>query len=95
MANLLIEHNVKDFKSWKAGFEAGAPLRSKHHITDAVVYQRHDNPNAVCIVCTGPSNDLQAFIQDPALKQAMKAAGVQGEPSLRIFDAKRATIPAI
>ncbi len=95
MTTLLIEHNVKDFKTWKAGFDAHGAIRQKHKLTGNVVYQRFDNPNAVCVVLEGAANNIQAFISDPGLKQAMTAAGVQGEPNIRVLDKASTAIPAI
>ncbi len=95
MTTLLIEHNVKDFRAWKTAFDAHADVRQKHKLTGNIVYQRFDNPNAVCVVCEGASNNIQAFIADPSLKAAMQGAGVQGEPNFRILEPSASKIHAI
>ena len=91
MSNLIIEHDVNDFNTWKKNYDAHRDVRARHHVKNDRVYQMAGDPNHVCVICDGEPQHLQAFIKDPALKAAMKEGGVVGEPKMQIVERASAT----
>jgi len=80
---LAINHSVADYDKWKAGYDAFPP--TSHGAKFARVNRRVDAPNLITVVAGFDSLDtLNAFLADPALKDAMQRAGVIGEPRIEI-----------
>ncbi len=82
---VVITHKVKDFDAWKKGFDEHQAARQEagiiaHHLNRGV-----KDPLLVSVYMVATDLDkLKAFLADPALKDAMKAAGVKGKPDIAI-----------
>lgn len=51
MANFrLIRHKVRDFKTWKAGYDGHSPKRVEAGLTEKYLLQSADNPNEVVLL---------------------------------------------
>jgi quinol monooxygenase YgiN len=84
---LLVHLKVADFDAWKAGFDANAGLRKKHGAIQHWVHRSADDPNEIMIAVRYPSVEAaRAFTQDPALREAMSKAGVQGQPHFHFLE---------
>ena len=81
---LLVQHRVRDFAGWKPVFdEQGRIVRTKHGATGHRLYQSLDDPNNVVVSVEFPAEErARSFLADPALKEEMEQAGVQGEPTV-------------
>jgi quinol monooxygenase YgiN len=81
---ILVQHRVRDFASWKPVFdEQGGIVRTKHGATGYRLYRSLDNPNNVVVLVEFPAEERAgSFLADPALKEEMEQAGVQGEPTV-------------
>jgi heme-degrading monooxygenase HmoA len=81
---ILVRHRVRDFASWKPVFdEQGGIVRTKHGATGHRLYRSLDDPNDVVVLVEFPSEERAgSFLADPALKEEMEQAGVQGEPTV-------------
>ncbi|HKC69739.1 MAG TPA: hypothetical protein VKG26_15985 [Bacteroidia bacterium] len=78
---------VKDFASFKKGFDAGEPVRQKGGIKFINMYQSVDNANMITIVEEAASAEAaKAFFTDPKAKEAMEKAGVTSKPELKILN---------
>lgn len=98
---VVITHKVKDFDAWKKGFDEHQAKRVEagivaHHLNRGVT-----DPSLVVVYLVATDLDkLKAFLADPGLKEAMKAAGVKGKPEIAIVTpvenhtATDATLPA-
>jgi hypothetical protein len=78
---LTILHECKDFKTWKAGYDADAPNRKAAGLTDLMLVQGSTNPNLVALLFG--VNDLskaKAMATSDGLRDAMQKAGVVGAP---------------
>jgi quinol monooxygenase YgiN len=81
MATLFVRHDVADFASWKKAYDDFSDHRQNLGVIGQGVYQHEDDPNDVTLYHHFKSMDAaKAFMASPELKQAMKAAGVRGEP---------------
>jgi len=84
-ALLCVKHSVGDFGSWRKGYDEVQSLRDQHGVTSATVLQDPADPNSVTVLhWFGSVDDAQAFVSDPGLQDAMKAAGVTGPPRIEI-----------
>ena len=79
--DLVVQHRVADFDSWKSAFDdhenARVAAGAKRHwiFTDA------DDRNDVVVVIEYDSREqAEAFLADLSLREAMAKAGVAGEP---------------
>jgi hypothetical protein len=81
---ILVQHRVRDFPSWKPVFEQqGGLVRMKHGATGHSLYRSLDDPNDVVVSVDFPEEErARSFLADPALKEEMEQAGVQGQPTV-------------
>ena len=49
MATLFVRHSVKDYKTWREGFDAFQTISREHGAESGTVYQVADDPNDVTI----------------------------------------------
>lgn len=88
MVHVFVNHTVADFDAWKSGYDAHASARQAHGCDSATVSRVVGTDTTdIAIDMTFPSVDAaQAFLSDPGLKEAMKNAGVQGAPDIKIAE---------
>ena len=85
---VFIAHEVKDFAAWKKGYDADKPNRDKAGLVELALGRDATKANVVLIAFQAPSAAAaQAFTANPALKEAMMAAGVIGMPDMKIGNA--------
>ncbi len=83
MATLFVRHKVKDFKTWKAAYDAFDTERNGMGVTGQGVYQASDDPNDVTAYHHFENmSAAKAFLDNPRLKEVMDSAGVVGTPDL-------------
>ena len=83
MATLFVRHGVEDFAEWIQAYQDFEGERQRLGVTGHGVYQAEGNPNDVTIYHHFESMDAaKAFMASDSLREAMIAAGVQGEPKV-------------
>lgn len=83
MINMTIRHSVADFDTWKAGYDAHESGRTEHGCRRAVVGKVAGSNNDLLVVLSFDDlGSAESFASDPALKDAMADAGVQGPPEI-------------
>jgi uncharacterized protein (DUF1330 family) len=83
MTVVSVRHTVADYASWKAVYDGNGASRKEHGATHDQVLQSVDNPNELLVLIEfGSLAEAQSFTSDPALKEAMAAAGVVGAPDI-------------
>ncbi len=87
MLVVTITHPVEDYARWKSAFDGFEVEREASGTKFERVLQDVDDPNMVTVVM-GFSDRAQAdsFLGLPALKDAMQAAGVSGEPKFHFMN---------
>jgi hypothetical protein len=85
---LLVQHRVRDFASWKPIFdEQGSIIRIRHGATRHWLYRSLDDPNDVVVSIGFPEEErARSFVADPALREEMEQAGVQGQPTVTLCE---------
>ena len=85
MVMLAVQHRVRDYKAWKKVFDEYPPREggAKFHRVNRMI----GDPNTIVVV-TGfeSAEQAQAFGRSPGLADAMKRAGVVGEPRVEMYE---------
>jgi hypothetical protein len=84
MANfLLIRHKVKDFKSWKRGYDAHRPSRAAAGLTQKSLLRSVADPNEVVVLFAAKDlRKAKAFVASDDLREAMQRVGVVDVPNI-------------
>jgi hypothetical protein len=83
---LMLEHRVTDWDAWKRGFDAHRSVQERYGATGYLLYRREDDPAIVAVVMQFPTREqLDGFLSDPSLGEAMERAGVVGVPQVRTY----------
>ena len=83
MATLFVRHNVSDFDSWKRAYDDFDEERRGMGVVADGVYQSDGNPNEVTVYHEFETMDAaRAFAGSDRLREVMKSAGVEGQPSI-------------
>jgi quinol monooxygenase YgiN len=87
MVYLHIQHKVADYGKWRPGFDANAPARKAGGSTgEEYVYRSLNDPNEITVIMGWSDADKALkFSRDPALKEAMKDAGVLSQPEVKML----------
>ena len=82
--NLTIHHKVKDYASWRKGYDGDEKARHAAGITNGRVFRSAEDPNDVLILQdVADVAKARAWLGGDDLKAAMTKAGVVGSPSVR------------
>lgn len=80
---MLVRHRVADFDAWLDGYDAAGELQAGKGIVGHAANRLLDDPSEVVIYHQAEAfGTLRAFLADPDLQSAMKAAGVTSEPEV-------------
>ena len=83
MATIIVRHKVKDYASWKAGYDDHGPARRAAGCQGTVVYRSADDPNQVVIVLEWDSlENAQKFAGSDELREKMQEVGVADQPDM-------------
>ena len=90
MVHMIIRHKVADYSRWKEAFDAHLNLRKAAGETEARVMVSVDDPHEVTLFFDWDRVDrARRFVGSEDLKQAMKQAGVVGDPDVRFLEDAR------
>ena len=80
---MLIRHKVKNFTSWKEGYDAHAPKRTEAGLTEKHLLRNIRAPNEVVILFEAQDVDrAQVFAESADLRETMQGLGVIDEPDI-------------
>jgi hypothetical protein len=80
---MLVRHKVRDFDTWKTGYDAHAPKRADSGLAEKYLLRSADDPNEVVILLeAGSLERARAFAESPDLRQKMQEAGVVDKPDI-------------
>lgn len=84
---LSVQHHVRDYETWKKGFDEHRSVREKYGATGHHVYRGVEDGNAITILNQFPSRErAESFAKDPSLKEVMEKAGVDSEPTITFLE---------
>ena len=85
-AILTVRHQVSDYAAWRKVYDEVEPLRAQYGCTAQRVLRLPEDGNDLFVTHEFPGTaQASAFAGDPALREAMDRAGVQGPPRIEIF----------
>jgi len=87
MATVILNHRVKDYKSWKANYDSDKPRRDAMGGTELAVGEKHDDPGMAYMIWQMPDTSaLQQMMADPELQKIMAEGGVISVPEMIILN---------
>jgi hypothetical protein len=87
MVYVSFRHTVADYAKWRPVFDADESNRRANGATGVQqVYRDLDNPNYITSVLEWDKREnVEKFMHNPALAEAMKTGGVTGAPEVRFL----------
>ncbi|HYU46567.1 MAG TPA: hypothetical protein VEK84_10375 [Terriglobales bacterium] len=86
MVNVLVHHEVADYPSWKAAFDAALDWRHKHGERSARIFHTVGNLNDLTLLFEWETLDqARTFMTSDELKARMASAGVKGQPRVEFI----------
>ena len=80
---MLVRHKVKNFTTWKQGYDAHAPKRDGAGLTEKYLLRSIQAPNEVVILFEAQDLDrAQAFAESAELREKMQEVGVIDKPDI-------------
>lgn len=90
MVHMIVRHKVADYTRWKEAFDARLGTRKAAGETDYRVLLSVDDPREVTLFFDWDSLErARRYASSEGLKEAMKAAGVVGDPDVRFVEDAR------
>lgn len=86
MAIIILNHDVKDFATWKPYYDADSNRRTNLGLKEIAVGTKSDNPKKVYMIWEGDPAKLDKMINDPELKDLMDEAGVISRPDYFVIN---------
>ena len=82
--NLTVHHKVKDYATWRKGYDGHEKARLSAGITNGRVFRSAEDPNDVVILQdVADLPKARSWFGSEDLKAAMQKSGVIGSPSIR------------
>ena len=82
--NLTIRHKVKDYATWRAGYDGHEKSRLSAGTTNGRVFRCAEDPNDVVVLQdVADVAKARIWVTSDDLKAAMQKSGVIGTPSVR------------
>lgn len=86
MAIIILNHDVKDFATWKPYYDADSGRRVNAGFKEVAVGTDAGNPNKVYIIWEGNPGALEDMLKDEELKELMGKAGVISPPEFTVVN---------
>ena len=82
--DLTLHIKVKDYATWRSGYDANEKNRASAGITNGRVFRRAEDPNDVVVLLdVADVAKARAWYQSDDMKALMQKNGVLGSPTIR------------
>ena len=82
--NMTVHHKVKDYATWRTGYDGGEKGRLSAGITNGRVFRNAEDQNDVVVLQdVADVAKARTWFGSDDLKAAMQKSGVIGSPSIR------------
>jgi hypothetical protein len=86
-SRVLVMHKVKDFDTWKKAFDSHKQMRMDAGLSDRIIATNIDDNHMVDVVFSiSDMAKAKAFMNSKELKDKMAEAGVEGKPTVFIYN---------
>jgi hypothetical protein len=80
---MLVRHKVKNFTTWKEGYDAHAHMRAEAGLTEKYLLRNTQAPNEIVVLFAAEDIDrARAFAESADLREKMQAFGVIDKPDI-------------
>ena len=87
MALLAIQHQVRDYQTWRAVYDSMSEVLQQWGVTEDSVHQLEGAPNTILVLHHFATvAQAQGFLTNRELQAAMQHAGMVREPRVEIYD---------
>jgi uncharacterized protein with GYD domain len=87
MQRLWVRHQVKDYATWRAVFDADAADRKKMGLHNGTIMHVQGDPNDLVIIFeVDDAEKMMAFMDESRARATAEKAGVIGEPTALVLD---------
>ena len=87
MATIILNHRVKDYTSWKAGYDGDKARRDGAGLKEIAVGQKAGDPGMVYMVWqVADISVINKMMADPDLQRTMQEAGVISAPEAVVIE---------
>ncbi len=87
MAQMIVHHQVRDYETWRPGYDEHEKSRVAAGITNGRVFRRAEDPNdLVLILDVADVEKARAWSQSEDLRSTMQKVGVLGAPIIHFVD---------
>jgi len=87
MGAMIVRHSVRDYAAWRPVYDAHEAARTAAGLTNGRVYRSAEDPNDILILFDVAARQrAEAFGRSDDLREAMRRAGVVGQPEIRFAD---------
>ena len=84
MIQVLVHHEVADYQSWRAIFDAALDFRHQGGELSCRIFRKAGNPNDLTLLFDWDNLEhAQRYITSAELRAKMNAAGVKGVPEIQ------------
>ncbi len=87
MKHLVVDHQVKDYTSWRKEFDKDDETRKKFNVRiENILRDKNDKNHITVVAGISDYEAAQKFINSPELKMTMEKAGVIGQPQIQLCE---------
>ncbi len=95
MTLAIIRHQVQDYATWREAYDGFAPVQKAGGVIEESVYQDDGDPNEVLVLHRFADRaTADAFLASGELRETMHRAGVDGQPTIELFEEARTLAPS-
>ena len=86
MVFLLVRHKVEDYEKFRVVYDEAQGIAESFGQVTSRAFQELDDPNMVTVLAEfNTEENVKKFMESLELKEAMKKAGVAGEPEIHFL----------
>jgi hypothetical protein len=87
MGAMIVRHSVRDYAAWRPVYDAHEAARTAAGLTNGRVFRSAEDPNDILLLFdTADRRRAEEFGRSDDLREAMRRAGVVGQPEIRFAD---------
>ena len=87
MGAMIVRHSVRDYRAWRPVYDGHEAARTAAGLTNGRVFRPAEDPNGILLLFDmADRRRAEEFGRSDDLRDAMRRAGVVGQPEIRYAD---------